>query len=138
MESSGIETPTSSNIPRRRGTIRDMNQVLESRLNSEFDIAAKLAAENSQPESATASFKTNRKFFSATMLKQIARYTYAYLYLYTRELFLSLKILLRVQKMPIEPRADPVFAAVLLADVSGFTRLSSRLSAEELKKHIRC
>eukprot|EP01041_Mallomonas_annulata_P002681 gene2681-5277_t len=36
----------------------------------------------------------------------------------------------------IEPYSDTVFASVCLADISGFTRLSARLSAEELKFHI--
>eukprot|EP01041_Mallomonas_annulata_P007424 gene7424-15167_t len=34
------------------------------------------------------------------------------------------------------PHSVSIFACVLLADISGFTRLSSRLNAEELKHHI--
>ncbi len=35
------------------------------------------------------------------------------------------------------PFSETVFAAVMLADVSGFTKLASRLSVEELNRHIK-
>jgi hypothetical protein len=35
------------------------------------------------------------------------------------------------------PFSQPLFAAVLFADISGFTRLSATLGAEDLKKRIK-
>lgn len=37
----------------------------------------------------------------------------------------------------LTPFSQTVFAAVLFADISGFTRLSARLNVEELKYHIK-
>lgn len=33
--------------------------------------------------------------------------------------------------------SETVFAAVMLADISGFTKLASKLNVEELKRHIK-
>ena len=40
-------------------------------------------------------------------------------------------------KDSIAPFSQPVFGAVLFADISGFTRLSASLSAEDLKRRIK-
>ena len=37
----------------------------------------------------------------------------------------------------LAPFSQPLFAAVLFADISGFTRLSASLNAEDLKKRIK-
>jgi hypothetical protein len=37
----------------------------------------------------------------------------------------------------LAPFSQPVFGAVLFADISGFTRLSASLSAEDLKRRIK-
>lgn len=45
--------------------------------------------------------------------------------------------LFRLGLTMLEPYCETVFAAVLFADISGFTRLSARLSEDELKFHIK-
>jgi hypothetical protein len=40
-------------------------------------------------------------------------------------------------KQPIVPWSTTVFASVVLLDISGFTKLASKLRVEELKYHIK-
>ena len=42
-----------------------------------------------------------------------------------------------INSSPIKPFNHKVFANIILADISGFTRLASRLSAEALKTHVK-
>lgn len=57
-----------------------------------------------------------------------------------KQLTLSLPRLVSARRFgqpDLEPYCETVFAAVLFADISGFTRLSARLSEDELKYHIK-
>lgn len=64
----------------------------------------------------------------AKLLEKYKRFSCATMH---RQVFVKLSA-----DAPIQPFSQSIYASVLLADISGFTRLSSRLSAEELKFHI--
>jgi hypothetical protein len=58
--------------------------------------------------------------------------------------FVPLHLLSQLDKRPdltdgrtFEPFSETVFGTVLFADISGFTKLSTKLSSEQLKIHIK-
>lgn len=84
------------------------------------DLPAVLSAYHGLPAHQT----TNVRFYASALLS---------LYI-----VLPVQILIhRLGQNELEPYCETVFAAVLFADISGFTRLSARLSEEELKFHIK-
>ena len=80
-----------------------------------------------------------REFASATMLRMLfhdqSTYVYAPHKLSCTLFFTSAS---RSTKEKMEPLVNTHYAAVLFADISGFTRLSASLSEEKLRLHIKC